>query len=81
MKPISKLALIILLASAVPKFSFAVDVTWDGGVGGGGTGWLTAANWLGDVLPGTMDRIIFGIAGTATTIGINMNGATNNWTK
>ncbi len=75
---ISKLALTVLVTLRCLDSVLAVDDTWDGGVSGGGTGWLTATNWLGDVLPGTMDRVIFGTAGTATTIGINMNGATNN---
>jgi len=52
-------------------------IAWDGGAGAG-TAWLTAANWAGDVVPDSDDIAQFDVAGTATTIGINMNGATNN---
>lgn len=52
-------------------------IVWDGGAGGG-TAWLTAANWTGDVVPDGTDVAQFASAGTATTIGISMGSPTNN---
>jgi hypothetical protein len=33
-------------------------IAWDGGPGGTGTDWLTAANWVGDVLPANNDDAV-----------------------
>lgn len=35
----------------------AQTITFDGGVAGTGTDWNTAANWVGDVLPGTSNDV------------------------
>jgi autotransporter-associated beta strand protein len=52
-------------------------VIWDGG-SGSGSAWLTAANWAGDALPTSLQIAQFGSTGSASTIGINLNGSTNN---
>src|SRR6187431_2447721 len=41
-------------------------VNWDGGLSGTGTDWGTAANWVGDVLPGSTDDAVIG-AGFSVT--------------
>src|SRR5262245_29987999 len=43
-------------------------ITWDGGSSGTGTAWNTAANWVGDVLPGTVDDAVIGPAFSGVTI-------------
>lgn len=53
----------------------AADITWDAGASGTGTAWLTASNWVPDVVPTNTDNAIFGAAGSATAIGINMTTA------
>lgn len=57
------------------------QIQWAGAAGcvtGGGTAWLTAASWCGGAIPGTTAHTQFTTLGSSTTIGINMNGATNN---
>jgi autotransporter-associated beta strand protein len=71
-------ALVLALGCGSATVFAQTTVVWDGGSGGNGTGWITAENWVGDVVPGTTDIAQFGAAGTAGTVGINMNGATNN---
>lgn len=44
----------------------------------GGSAWLTASNWTGATIPSASQVAQFGVNPTATTIGINMNGTTNN---
>ncbi len=45
----------------------------------GGSAWLTAGNWTGSVVPGAGDTGQFGVnPSSSTSVGINMNGATNN---
>jgi autotransporter-associated beta strand protein len=53
-------------------------IAWDGGAGGGGSGWLIAANWAGDVIPDSDDIAQFDVTGTNTTIGINLGAAVAN---
>lgn len=72
--------LIALTLLLVPKAG-ATTFTWDGGTAGNGTGWLTNTNWSSDTIPGTTDLADFGSAGTATIIGINLGGTTNNGTN
>src|SRR5437763_1357360 len=55
--------------SYVTLVSASTNVTWDGGPGGAGNQWLTAANWANDVAPGAASVAAFGALGTATSIG------------
>ena len=69
---------IYFFCAVVCASALAADVTWTGGTNGTGTAWLTGSNWFGGSVPGAFDNAIFGSAGNANTIGINMNGSTNN---
>ncbi|MBV9008031.1 MAG: autotransporter-associated beta strand repeat-containing protein [Verrucomicrobia bacterium] len=53
-------------------------MTWDGGSGGGGTGWSQASNWDSNKVPGPTDVADFTLAGSSPIIGINYAGTTNN---
>lgn len=71
---------IAVLISLVAISVQAADQTWDGGSTGGGTAWLTAANWVGDTgFPGSQtvatntDIATFGATGTSNSPGINFN--------
>src|SRR5207244_10750800 len=64
--------------SYVTLVSASTNVTWDGGPSAAGTDWLTAANWSNDTAPGASSIATFGSIGTATNIGIDIMGATNN---
>src|SRR5215831_15204648 len=44
-------------------------IVWDGGPGGTGTDFNTAANWVGDVLPGASDDAVINTAGPTITLG------------
>ena len=44
-----------------------VTIAWDGGVSGTGTNWNAAANWVGDVLPGSGDDAQIGAGFTGIT--------------
>ncbi len=48
---------------------------------GASTAWLTAANWCGGSIPSTTGYGQFTTKCSGTTIGINMNGSTNNGTN
>src|SRR5258708_1253276 len=48
-------------------------VSWDGGPAGTGTNWNTAANWVGDVLPGSGDTAQIGAAFAGVTISTSVN--------
>ena len=48
-------------------------ILWDGGPGGNGTDWLTAVNWLGDVLPGPTDDVDIFDSGMNPTITLGAN--------
>src|SRR5262245_9572987 len=60
------------VAVAVPRATAQNTATWQGSSGGA---WLTAGNWLGGV-PGTGSIAL--VNNSSTSVGINMNGATNN---
>lgn len=47
-------------------------------IGSSGGAWLTAGNWSPSGPPGTTDVALFTTGNTATSVGINMNGTTNN---
>jgi autotransporter-associated beta strand protein len=59
-------------------------MTWDGGPTSTGATWSQPENWAPDPItglehvPGPQDRVILANVGTASTIGINMAGTTNN---
>ena len=56
-------------------------ILWDGGPAGTGTTWNTAANWVGDVLPGAADDAVIGSAFSAVTItspgNVSIHGVTS----
>src|SRR5712692_9311626 len=49
-----------------PPAPFFAQRTWDGGTSGTGTALNTAANWVGDVLPGTADEALMDNSVVAT---------------
>ena len=67
----SMLALVALLN----QNTRAADEVWDGGTLGTGTGWITAVNWNGDIVPTSADNAIFDSVGTVTTCAIDMGTA------
>jgi autotransporter-associated beta strand protein len=77
----SAIAAVIALTLFCSSAQAQVTISWDGGTSGGGTAWITATNWAGDTIPSSIDTARFDSVGTSTTIGINMNGATNNGTN
>lgn len=76
---------LLLLALPLLTFHSVFAQTQFAGATGcatGGSGvWLTAANWCGGIVPTTTGYAQFTNLGTNATIGINMNGATNNGTN
>src|SRR5207244_13522086 len=60
------------------SYSSAATIAWDGGTTGSGTAWLTATNWVGDIGPNSTDTAQFSGTSSNLSVGINMNGATNN---
>ena len=56
-----------------PSTLRAATFGWSGG-SGAGTAWLTPGNWTNNSTPSTNDLVLFGLGGTATGIGINLNG-------
>lgn len=53
------LAAVFVTSFATPASAAGVTFTWDGG--GGDDNWSTAANWVGDVAPGTDDDLVFAL--------------------
>ena len=53
------LAAVFVTSFATPANAAGVTFTWDGG--GGDDNWSTAANWVGDVAPGTDDDLVFAL--------------------
>lgn len=56
-------------------------IQWDGGTSGTGTVWSTAANWVGDVAPGSGDDAVIGAAFSAMTISSSGNVTVNSVTS
>ena len=56
-------------------------ITWDGGPSGTSTNWNTAANWVGDVLPGPSDDAVIGAAFSGITISTSANVAVKSVTS
>src|SRR5262245_14690193 len=50
--------------------SVPATITWDGGPGGTGNVWTTAANWVGDVLPNANDDAVIPVAFSGVTINV-----------
>jgi autotransporter-associated beta strand protein len=53
---------------------------WDGGPGGAGNEWTTAADWANDAAPSSNSIATFGSGGSATVVGINMGALPGNTT-
>jgi hypothetical protein len=58
-----KTKLSVILTLVAVAISQAAVITWDGG--GADNDWSTAANWVGDALPGTADTADFGDGASA----------------
>lgn len=48
---------LLFFSCSISCFSFAATITWDGNAGDGL--WATATNWVGDVVPGIADDVVF----------------------
>lgn len=64
------LLLLLIIIFGISQYSSAIDITWSGG--GDGTDFNQGANWIGGVVPGSGDGVIFdGSTATITTTGSN----------
>lgn len=64
--------LVLLTSLCACQSPRAADITWSGGPLGTNVIWRTAASWDTGVIPTNVDNAIFGAAGTATSITIQM---------